>query len=157
MRGRAGARHLSCVTLAGPVSPSEGGSPVTRPLIAVVNDDTTFLHLMDELLGEENYDTILWVEGRTAYEMIRDRQPQLVILDIRAGAPERGWQTLEVIRLDPRTRAIPVIICSADSESLRANTDRLLRLNCTPLEKPFDIDELLERVRGAVGPPPPAA
>lgn len=117
------------------------------PLIAVVNDDTAFLTMMNELLSHEGYRTVIWREGDSAYDLVRERRPALVILDIRMEHPEAGWKVLELLRLDPETEAIPVIVCSADSRLLREKQDRLHGLNCQTLEKPFDLDELLALIQ----------
>lgn len=121
--------------------------------IIVVNDDTVFLSLMHELLVDEGYHVIPWREGTGAYEVIKRERPALVILDIRMEHPEAGWQTLEVLKLDPATAPIPVIVCSADAFALQAKAQRLTELRCATLEKPFDFTQLLTLVAGIIGPP----
>jgi twitching motility two-component system response regulator PilH len=88
---------------------------VTPPVIAVVNDDTAFLNLMYELLTDEGYSCFLHIVGSTAYEKIRDEMPDLVILDVRMDEPESGWHVFDLLKLDPETHDIPVIVCSADA------------------------------------------
>jgi CheY-like chemotaxis protein len=73
-------------------------------------------------------------------------QPDLIILDIRLEHAETGWTVLECLRLDPKTTTIPVIVCSADSAFLREKALSLQQLRCDILEKPFDLDMLLEKV-----------
>lgn len=116
--------------------------------ITVINDDTAFLQLMGDLLRGEGYDVVVWKEGDTAYEMVKRDQPDLIVLDIRLGKPEEGWQLLELFKLDLTTRHIPIIVCSADTVLLRAKEGRLQELGCETLEKPFDIDELLRKING---------
>jgi CheY-like chemotaxis protein len=122
----------------------------TQPLIAVVNDDTAFLNLMNELLSDEGYRTILWIEGDSAFEMVRREQPALVILDIRMEHPEAGWTVLTLIKLDPATAHIPVLIVSADTRFLRDREERLYEMRCQYLEKPFELQDLLEKVESAL-------
>jgi DNA-binding response OmpR family regulator len=124
-----------------------------QPIIAVVNDDTAFLNLMDTILSDEGYRTIIWRQDDNAYEMIRRERPDLVILDIRMEHPEGGWHVVDLLRLDPETASIPLIICSADSAFLRDKAERLNELHCETLEKPFDLDDLLAKVSCFVGPP----
>jgi two-component system sensor kinase FixL len=119
---------------------------MAHPLIAVMNDDTVFLQLMHDLLTGEGYRCIICKEGDKVYPLIKEQQPKLVILDIRMGAPETGWMVLELLRLDPATAPIPVIVCSADTVFLRAKEDALHALKCDILEKPFDLEALLEKV-----------
>lgn len=124
---------------------------MARSRIAVVNDDTAFLHLMYQLLTDEGYDCVLHVIGSTAYDMVREEQPDLVVLDIRLNHAESGWSVLEMMRLDPKTKEIPVIVCSADTLQIREKADHLRRHNAVSLEKPFDLDELLELVTQCLG------
>ena len=120
--------------------------------IAVVNDDTAFLQLMHDLLTDEGYDPVICKEGDDAYKFIKKRKPELVVLDIRMEHPDTGWMVLEVIRLDPETADIPVIICSADTQRIREKAAYLRERNCDVLEKPFLLTELLAKVAAYVGP-----
>jgi CheY-like chemotaxis protein len=124
--------------------------PRESPLIAVVNDDTTFLSLMHDLLTDEGYQVVLHIEGATAYQLIKQEMPDLVILDIRIEHPESGWVTLDLIRLDPATTRIPVLVCSADARQLREKADRLKQMRCDVIEKPFDLDDLLASVHASL-------
>jgi DNA-binding response OmpR family regulator len=123
---------------------------MAEPTIAVVNNDTDFLGLMNDLLSLEGYRTLICREGDRAYGTIKDAQPDLVILDVRLDHAEQGWTILELLRLDPATTRIPVIICSADAHFLREKAASLHELRCDTLEKPFDLDMLLEKVARAL-------
>lgn len=118
-----------------------------KPLIAVVNDDTVFLKLMHELLTDDGYEIVLHIEGSSAYQRVKQEVPDLVILDIRVEHPEPGWVTLDLMRLDPVTTRIPVLVCSADARQLREKAARLREMRCDTIEKPFDLDDLLVKVR----------
>jgi DNA-binding response OmpR family regulator len=122
-----------------------------RARIALINDDTTFLELMRDLLQEvEGYEVLICKEGDQAYEFIRARQPDLIILDIRIGGEESGWTLLEVLTLDPHTRPIPLIVCSAAIRDLQDHQPTLQRFGIDVLPKPFDLDVLLEKVEAAL-------
>jgi CheY-like chemotaxis protein len=125
---------------------------MAKPLIAVVNDDTLFLELMHDLLTQEGYRTAIWKEGDTAYEMIKEHKPLLVILDIRMERPDTGWMVLELMRLDPTTAGIPVIVCSADTQRIREKEAYLREKGCDALEKPFLLEDLLAKVQAFIGP-----
>lgn len=112
----------------------------------MINDDTAFLRMMDELLSMEGYRTEIHFASDTAFEMVRDTQPQLVILDIRMEKQESGWLVLDLLRLDPSTKDIPVIVCSADTVTLRAKAEHLRKYKVDVLEKPFELDDLLAQI-----------
>lgn len=115
--------------------------------IAVVNDDTAFLDLVSELLALEGHDTLILRESRNAFERISEALPDLVILDIRMNAPENGWTVCELLKLDPRTRHLPIIVCSAAITDLRDRAAWLEEHSIGALPKPFDIDDLYDSVR----------
>ncbi len=121
-------------------------------VIAVVNDDTAFIDLMSDLLKDEGYETITHKVGDTAYGIIRDKQPDLVVLDIRLEQRDSGLVTLDLMRLDPRTAHIPVIICSADARFLRDKVAHFRAKGCLSIEKPFNLEELLALVDQALAP-----
>ena len=115
--------------------------------IVVINDDTDFLTLMSELLSEvEGYDVKVCREGNRAYKFVKEHLPDLVILDIRIEGQETGWTILECITLDPQTRPIPLIVCSAAIRDLQDHQPMLDKYGIDVLPKPFDLDALLEKV-----------
>jgi CheY-like chemotaxis protein len=127
---------------------------MAKPLITVVNDDTTFLGLMEELLGEEGYNTLIIKSSDTAYEVIKKKEPALVVLDIRMQSADAGFLILDLMRLDPATAQIPVIICSAATAFVRENEAHFRAMGCDILPKPFLLHELLTKVCSFLGPPP---
>jgi DNA-binding response OmpR family regulator len=113
-----------------------------QPII-VIEDDPTLLSLLRDALTDEGYAVLLWAQAVGAYEFIRDRQPALVILDLRLERPESGWELLTLLRMSPHTAALPILVCSADSATLQARADELQALQVAVLAKPFTIDALL--------------
>jgi DNA-binding NtrC family response regulator len=118
-----------------------------RARVAVINDDTAFLDLMQELLEqEEHYEVLICREWDGAYQFVKDHKPDLVIQDIRIGGEEHGWTILNLLTLDPVTRPIPMIVCSAAIQSLHEHQEWLSQYGIRALPKPFDLDTLLNTV-----------
>lgn len=127
-----------------------------RARITVIDDDLAFLDLMKELLSESNeYDVVTCVESDEAYPFIKQQQPDLIILDLVMHREERGWQTLELLRLDPATERIPVILCSAAAGSLEENAPLLERYHVETLSKPFNLDDVLSKIQETLAQHPP--
>jgi CheY-like chemotaxis protein len=119
----------------------------SRGRLAVIDDDTAFLQLMHDLLeDEEDFQVLIHREWDNAYEFVKEERPDLVILDIRIGGEERGWTILNLLTLDPVTRPIPVIVCSAAIQSLHEHQPWLDKFGICALPKPFDLKMLLEMV-----------
>jgi CheY-like chemotaxis protein len=123
----------------------------SAPRIVVVNDDTDFLTLMTDLLTDiGGYEVAVCREGNNAYQFVKDQEPDLVILDIRIDGQEAGWTILECLTLDPVTRPIPLIVCSAAIRELRAQEEHLAQYGVDVMTKPFDLDHLLEKGAAAL-------
>jgi CheY-like chemotaxis protein len=121
--------------------------------IAVINDDTAFLDLMRDLLETEGgYHALICREWEDAHGFVKEHKPALLILDIRIGGEERGWTILNLLTLDPATRHIPIIVCSAAIQSLHEHQDLLSKYGICALPKPFDLDTLLEAVERMLPP-----
>jgi DNA-binding NtrC family response regulator len=122
------------------------GTP-RRARIAVINDDNTFLDLMRDLLEvDENYEVLICREWDHVYEFVKTEQPDLVIQDVRIGGEEHGWTIINLLTLDPATRPIPMIVCSAAIQSLHEHQEQLSQYGIRVLPKPFDLDTLLRTI-----------
>jgi CheY-like chemotaxis protein len=121
-----------------------------RPVITVVNDDTTFLQLMEQLLDDEGYEAEALKSTNNALDHIKKRKPALIVLDIRINNEENGLLLLDLITLDPETRKIPVIIASANLQALAGREDELAAKGIYVIAKPFDIDDLAALIRHAL-------
>ncbi len=114
--------------------------------IAVFDDDVAILVMMRDALTEEGYDIVVETTADNALAIVLRERPALVILDFWMADRPAGLQALRLIREHPETSATPVLICSADRAALRDYADDWHALGCETLEKPFDLNELLERV-----------
>lgn len=80
------------------------------PRILVVDDDDSIRMLYAEELGEEGYDVLTCSDGALLLDMLRQFNPDLVVMDVRMGK-YNGLELLKKIR--KRTYTLPVILCSA--------------------------------------------
>jgi CheY-like chemotaxis protein len=113
--------------------------------IAVIDDDVVFVELMHDLLANgEGYDVISNPDWIQSYEFVKEHRPDLVILDLMMGREQTGWAVLELLRDDPMTAHIPIILCSAAEPALRQHANRVEGKGAVEaVAKPFDVDHLL--------------
>ena len=124
--------------------------PGVGKTIVVINDSPELLELAEMLLRDEDFDVKVGLVGSGALELIRTTMPDLVILDVRL--PDiSGWDVLQALKLDPKTRVLPVLVCSAAVQELRSLDAQLARMGVDVLIKPFAIDTLLDKVWSLVG------
>jgi two-component system sensor histidine kinase ChiS len=126
---------------------------MAAPSIVVANDDPVYLELIKDLLIGEGYPQVTCIRGPAAFDIIIQAQPSLVLLDINVTHAGEGWRTLDLLRLHRATTAIPIIVCSTDGRMLQEKAAWLQKMRCETLEKPFDLDALLEKIQMVVGPP----
>ncbi len=114
--------------------------------IMVVNDSMEFLTLMEELLTDEGYRVSLVESGGGTRAAAKQLRPDLLILDVRL--PDmNGFEVLNLLRLDPETQHIPVLLCTAAVRDVQAQEPLLQERGIPVLLKPFDLEDLLAAVR----------
>ncbi len=113
--------------------------------VLVVEDDPELRFILGAHLRAAGFEILEAVEGQRAYELAVERRPDIVIMDI--GLPGMdGMAATRLMKGDERTREIPVVMLTARSRSedvvngFEAGAQEYLF-------KPFDVAELLARVR----------
>ena len=121
--------------------------------VAIVNDDIDFIDAIKVLLSElGNFKVKVIHEGEKAYQILKKAPPDLIILDIRMDTHHRGWSILDLLKLDPKTNKIPVIICTATTIN-EEKTNWLKKHNIGLLLKPFEIIDLTTLIDIMLQPP----
>lgn len=119
--------------------------------ILVINDSPEFLQLMHDFLTDEGFAVELLASGDDVLARVVAARPCLIVLDLVLGTID-GWVVLTRLRADERTRCLPVILCTAASERVKPFEETLRETGTRVLEKPFDLDHMLEMIRESVTP-----
>lgn len=90
----------------------------------VVEDSAVIRRLIDVCLRPAKIEVIMREDGPTGLTAALENPPDLLVLDI--GLPEMdGWQVLDRLRADSRTRQLPVLVLTAHAEEeSRRRADR---------------------------------
>ena len=85
-----------------------------RPRILLVDDEQEALQLFGRMLSsaERGYRVLRAKNGQGALDMLRDRQPDVVLLDLVMPGLD-GFQVLQEKSRDPAIRDIPVVVISS--------------------------------------------
>ncbi|HET7116467.1 MAG TPA: GAF domain-containing protein [Hanamia sp.] len=109
--------------------------------ILVVDDDDSIRSLLEQELSEAGYLIEQATNGKEALECIRKNRPDLIILDVMM--PEmNGFDVAAILKNDPQTMDIPIIILSIiqdKARGFRIGVDRYLT-------KPIDTAQLFTEV-----------
>ncbi len=115
------------------------------PLLLVVDDDPVNQELLCELLQAMEYRVDGALNGEAALRQARDRQPDLILLDIMMPGMN-GFEVCRRLRAAPETAKIPVVFVTALSDT----DDKLRAIEAGGddfLTKPFNRPVLLARIR----------
>jgi CheY-like chemotaxis protein len=123
----------------------------TAPLIYVVEDTVEIRSIFVELLSDAGYRVLGFATAQEAQQRISSEQPDLLLLDNHLELYAAGWGLLTMLRTNPATATIPIILISADVQFLRLWATELHRQGCYVIEKPFDLEDVLTTVYAALG------
>lgn len=115
---------------------------MNRADVLVVDDDPLITSMLRRALRAEGYDVRTANDGDEGLERVRERRPDLVVLDLLMP----NVDGMEVCRRLREESDLPILILTAKDET----EDRVRGLDSGAddyLVKPFALDELLARVR----------
>ncbi len=115
----------------------------TSATILVVDDDRAIRESLDRALALEGYRVVTATDGALALDLIAAETPDVVVLDLMM--PNVDGLTV-CRRLRARRDRTPILMLTARTET----SDRVSGLDAGAddyLPKPFDLDELLARIR----------
>jgi CheY-like chemotaxis protein len=117
--------------------------------ILVINDTVAILELFRAMLEEEGYRVsaddfsvdLLQMLGR-----VKADRPDLIVLDFIVMDEGKGWQFLQMLKMDRDTRGTPVIACTAAARMAEELQTHLDVMGVAVVLKPFDIDVILAEI-----------
>src|SRR5262245_36977312 len=118
------------------------------PTILVIEDEIDLQHVLEYNLQQAGYEVLGALRGKEGLRLAAERSPQLVLLDLML--PDLpGTQVCRMLKADPRTAAIPVLMLTARGEE----ADRIVGFELGAddyVVKPFSVRELLLRIQAVL-------
>jgi CheY-like chemotaxis protein len=117
----------------------------TPPLILIVDDNPANVEIFQMRLAANNYEIITATDGEEGLAMAREKQPDLILLDIMMPKMD-GIEVCQRLKGDPTLPFMPIIMVTAKADSkdvvagLEAGGDEYLT-------KPVDHAALVARVK----------
>lgn len=121
---------------------AEDGEPLR---ICYVDDDSELTRMVSDALSDEGWEILTANDGESGLELILSEQPDLIILDVMMPGLT-GWEICKYIRTKPDWANTPILMLTGIGERMNAMTAPLYGADAH-LDKPFDLDELIETVR----------
>ena len=124
--------------------------------VLIAEDEADIRQLISFNLERESYDTLLAGDGEEAVLMAYKKIPDLIILDLMLPRMD-GFSVFKELRLDSRTKDIPVIMLTAKAQlddviaGLEMGADDYLTKPFSPKELILRVKALLKRVKTSNG------
>ena len=116
-----------------------------KKVVVCVEDESEMIDLIKLILARKGFDVIGANGGEKGLATIRERKPDLVLLDLMMPDMD-GWEVYQQLKADRETREIPVIVVTAKAQSI----DKVLGLHIAKVDdyisKPFSPQELMDSV-----------
>ncbi|MDH3234524.1 MAG: response regulator [Alphaproteobacteria bacterium] len=117
-----------------------------RRTILIVEDNVFNMKFFRDLLQFKGYDTLDTQDGWKALEIVRERKPDLILMDIQLNEIS-GLEITEAIKREDDLKHIPVIAVTA--YAMKDDDKKILASGCdTWLCKPVSSTELVETIEG---------
>jgi CheY-like chemotaxis protein len=122
-----------------------------RPVVLIVEDDEDCRMVLADLLEFSGYEVVCSSGAHSAVEMAQRAAPSLVLLDYTMPDGDGGWVVRSLRACGGGLERIPVVLTTGSIAGRQIAHD----LGVLSLEKPFDVDRLLDLVRALAPASPP--
>lgn len=109
---------------------------MAAPIVLVVDDNPTNLKLIAYLLQAKGYDVRTATDAESAFEVVRDARPALILMDLQLPGMD-GLELTRQLKSAPETRDIVVIAVTA--YAMKGDEERARAAGCDGyIPKPVD-------------------
>jgi two-component system cell cycle response regulator len=119
-----------------------------KPQVLVIDDSMDVHRLLRARLRTEELEFREATDGQAGLALAEEHSPTVILLDLDMPGMD-GFEVLRILKENPRTLQIPVIVLSG----LQSSQDKVTAFDLGAVDyvtKPFDLTELRVRVRAAI-------
>ncbi|WP_338791320.1 response regulator [Bernardetia sp. Wsw4-3y2] len=115
--------------------------------ILIADDEPNILLSLDFLMRKSGYEVFVARDGKEAVEIIKNKKPDAVILDIMM--PEMdGYEVCQFIRTHEELKTTKVIFLSAKTQPV--DIEKGLKMADSYITKPFSTKDIVNEVKKLV-------
>jgi CheY-like chemotaxis protein len=112
--------------------------------ILLVEDNETNCAMLARRLQRRGFSVITAPDGEQGYALAASELPDLILMDISLPGMD-GWQVIDLLKAEPVTRDIPLIVLTA--HALIDDRAKALEVGCDDyFSKPIDFQRLVEAI-----------
>lgn len=110
--------------------------------IFICDDDQGILDVLEIILESQGYMIVKEIDSTLLFNKLKEEKGDLLLLDLWMPVLS-GHELINMIRKDPQTKKLPIIVLSAS----RNEKDMALNAGANQfISKPFDMDEIITSV-----------
>lgn len=121
---------------------------MAKEKILLIEDEPDITEVLQYNLEKEGYEVEFAHRGDTGLEAVRKSNPDLLLLDLMLPGVD-GLELTRILKRDPQTRHLPIVMLTAKSEEL----DRIVGLELGAddyIPKPFSPREVVLRIKAVL-------
>ena len=117
--------------------------------VLIADNEANLLISLQYLLQCQGYEVSVARDGDETMKMIRQQQPELVVLD--ASMPgQSGYEVCQQVRADPALQHVRIVMLSAKARETDIAKGKALGADAY-IVKPFSTQDLVDQVRQLLG------
>ncbi|MGI8404265.1 MAG: response regulator [Thermomicrobiales bacterium] len=124
----------------------------TAKHILAINQSEDVLQLFKYLLEDDGYRVTTRPYIDKDLDAIVRLAPDLIILDYMWSEEDLGWSLLQMLRMNPGTAEIPIVLCTGAISKVEELQGHFDTMGIGVVLKPFDIATLLVAIEKALTP-----
>lgn len=112
--------------------------------ILLIEDNETNRDMLSRRLTRRGFDIVMALDGEEGILSASTHKPDLILMDISLPGVS-GWEAIQRLKANDRTKSIPVIALTA--HALSTDREKAMAIGCDDYEpKPVDLPNLLAKI-----------
>ena len=112
--------------------------------ILYVEDNEDNIYMLKRRLTKKGFDVVIAENGQIGVDLSQSEDPDLILMDLSLPVMD-GWDATQLIKSNPKTQSIPIIVLSANA--MEEHKQRALAAGADDYDtKPVDLSRLLSKM-----------
>jgi DNA-binding response OmpR family regulator len=117
--------------------------------VLIADDEPNIVASLEFLMEQAGFEVRLAANGQEALELVASFRPDLVLLDVMMPV-KNGYEVCQILKSDPATRAVKVVMLSAKGRDVEVAKGLELGADAY-VTKPFSTRDLVAQIRDMLG------
>jgi PAS domain S-box-containing protein len=127
-----------------------GSTSPSKKQLLVVDDDPNVADILRQILPESDFSLRSALSGEVGLRAIEADQPDILLLDLIMPHPD-GFEIIECLRENPKTRDLPIIVISAKDLTPAESTRLKETVSLVMKKQGFDGAKLVDEIHNILG------